>query len=108
MEKNTLVLEKILGKEKLFKLFLNTLTNIKERKKELKIRELFEAMHFNHQALLFIAIQRAEGIDEKSIEETLQWKEDKVSRFIINEDVSEFCIIYKDYIEDIISFIKRK
>lgn len=107
MEKCTLLLSKILGKEKWFKLFLNTLTNVIERKKELKIREWLEAVHFNHQALLFIATQKAEGISEKNIEESLQWKEDKVSRFILDDNVSEFCRIYKDYIEDIISFIKR-
>lgn len=108
MEKCTLLLSEILGQEKWCKLFLDTLKNIGKRKKELKIKEWLEAIHFNHQALLFIATQKAEGIDEKSIEETLQWKEDKVSRFILDEDISEFCKIYKDYIEDIVSFIKRK
>lgn len=107
MKKCTLLLNEILGQEKWCKLFLDTLTNIKERKKELKIRDLLEAIHFNHQALLFIATQKAEGIEEKSIEKSLQWKEDKVSRFILDDDVSEFCRIYKDYIDDIISFIKR-
>ena len=108
MEKCTLLLNEILGQEKWCKLFLDTLKNIGKRKKELKIREWLEAIHFNHKALLFIATQKAEEIDEKTIEESLQWKEDKVSRFILDDDVSEFCKIYKDYIEDIVSFIKRK
>ena len=107
MEKCTLLLNEILGQEKWCKLFLDTLKNIGKRKKELKIREWLEAINFNHQALLFIATQKAEGISEKNIEESLQWKEDKVNRFILDDDVSEFCKIYKDYIEDIISFIKR-
>ena len=108
MEKCTLLLNEILGQEKWCKLFLDTLKNIGRRKKELKVREWLEAVHFNHQALLFIATQKAEGISEYNIEESLQWKEDKVSRFILDDNVSEFCRIYKDYIEDIISFIKRK
>lgn len=108
METCTLLLSKILGKEKCFKLFLDTLTNILERKRNLKIEEWLEAMYFNHQALLFISIQKAEGINEESIEETLKWKKDKVSRLILDDDISKFCKIYKDYIEDIVSFIKRK
>ena len=46
MKKCTLLLNEILGQEKWCKLFLDTLKNIEKRKKELKIREWLEAIHF--------------------------------------------------------------
>ena len=57
--------------------------------KRVKINEIFEAINFNHQALLFIATQKAESIDED-----LHWKEEKASRYILADNVLEFCKIY--------------
>ena len=53
--------------------------------KRVKINEIFEAINFNHQALLFIATQKAESIDED-----LHWKEEKASRYILADNVLEF------------------
>lgn len=64
------------------------------KKKRLKINEIFEAINFNHQALLFIATQKAEGIDEDDIEKSLHWKEEKASRYILADNVLEFCKIF--------------
>ena len=108
MEKCTLLLNKILGKEKWLKLFLTTFKNITEKKKELKVNEWMKAIHFNHQALLFIATQKAEGIDEDDIEKSLHWKEETSSRYILADNVFEFCKIFNEYIDDIVNFINRK
>lgn len=43
-----------------------------------------------------------------NIEKSLHWKEEKASRYILADNMLDFCKIFKEYIDDIISFIKRK
>ena len=108
MEKCTLLLKKILGEGIYLKLLWITFRNLMKKNKGLKVKEFIEAIHFNHQALLFIALQKAEGIDKNDIEKSLQWKKEKVSRYILTDNVFEFFNIYKDFIDEIVIFINRK
>ena len=107
MEKSTLLFRKILGNEQYLRLLLFTFKKLNE-KKRLKINEIFEKIICNLQALLFIATQKAENIDTQDIEKSLKWKENKISRYILSENVIEFYKIYKKYIDDIVKFINRK
>lgn len=107
MSDYTILLVKILGKEKNEELFNYTIKRIKERFGDIKIDRALEIVQINHQILLIISILKAEGLKDEKIIDVLEMNRKKNYKYIIVDNYEEFVYIYQKYIKLIISYLNN-
>lgn len=108
MKNYSLTIGKMIGEKKYMELILFTIKKLLENKEKIKTNEILEAMYFNHHSLLFIATQKSQGIKNQEIEKSLNWKKSQKYKYILAKNVDDFCLLFQEYIDAIIDFIKRK
>ena len=109
MNKYKIVLKKMLGCPKYEELIQVLKGRIKESWGDIKRKEFIKILQLNQQAILIIAIKRAEGItEEEALKQFLHWEDLKTYEYILAGNIEEFISVFDVYIETIIKFIKGK
>lgn len=107
MNDNTIILMKILGKEKYKELIDFTLNNIEKTFGKRKPKEKTKLVKVNHQALLIISVHKARNIGDEKILELFHWKERNLEQYLVVKSLDKFISLYEDYINLILEFIKN-
>ena len=107
MKDYTIILKKILGKDKYEQLVDYSFSKVLKKFGKIRTDKAVDIVKINHQELMIISIFKAKNYTEDQIINILHWDKKKAYKFIVANSFEEFKNIYDEYINLIIDFIKK-